>query len=386
MAREKYNKTKKDSVYWYKDNEGKKKYAYRYKYYDHNGKRIEKSSRNFNSIEECERALIEVKAKVLDGNVTQLDKMQTTLSEWFTIWLDSKKKKIKVTTYSQYECFFRLYLNPLLGHYKLKQLTKMVVQHDLVDDMIERGLSEKTIRNTVTTLNSSLIAAVEEEYLDRRRFTSLDYRGAKPIRKMDTLTEEELNQLIYLAKTDCNISQFTVLFTIANTGMRKGESLALTWNDIDFDNNLISISRTRDFHSTRTAKTKNSIRTIEMNDELVKVLRKYRSWCIETKLTQGKKLQETDYVFISRSGEPVSYPYPNLALNKIIEKHKFREISIHTLRHTVASILVGNGVPVPTVAKILGDTINVVNEVYSHSLERKEKEATQILGNIAKMQ
>ncbi|MDM5333396.1 site-specific integrase [Ureibacillus composti] len=385
MAREKYYKTKKDSIYWYKDNEGKKKYAYRYKFHDHNGKRIERSSRKFNSIEECERALIEVKAQVLNGNVTQLDKMQTTLSEWFTIWLESKKKKIKVSTYSQYECFFRLYLNPLLGHYKLKQLTKMVVQHDLVDDMIERGLSEKTIRNTVTTLNSSLIAAVEEEYLDRRRFTSLDYRGAKPIRKMDTLTEKELNQLIYLTKTYCNASQFTVIFTIASTGMRKGESLALCWKDIDFDNKTISISRTRDYHSTRSAKTKNSIRTIDMNDELVNTLRRYRSWCIETKLTQGNKLKETDYVFISRSGEPVCYHYPNWALRKIIDKHQFREITIHTLRHTVASILVGNGVPVPTVAKILGDTINVVNEVYSHSLERKEKEAIEILGNIANL-
>ncbi|MBM7607535.1 integrase [Lysinibacillus composti] len=385
MAREKYNKTKKDSIYWYKDNEGKKKYAYRYKFYDQHGKRSEKSSRNFNSIEECERALIEVKATVLNGNITQLDKMQITLSEWFSIWLELKKKKIKVSTYSQYESFFRLYLNPLIGHHKLKHLTKMVVQHDLVDEMIDRGLSEKTIRNTVTTLNSSLIAAVEEEFLDRRRFTSLDYRGAKPIRKMDTLTEEELKQLIILAKTTCNISQYTILLTIAQTGMRKGESLALCWKDIDFENNQISISRTRDYQSTRSAKTKNSIRTIDMNDELAKVLRRYRSWCIEIKLTHGYKLKESDYVFISRSGEPVCDHYPNWALNKIIEKHNFREITIHTLRHTVASILVGNGVPVPTVAKILGDTINVVNEVYSHSLERKEKEAIEILGNIANL-
>lgn len=67
MAREKYIKTKKDCIYYYKDSKGKKKYAFRFKYY-HNGKRPEKSERGFYTIEDCERALIKVKAQILNHN------------------------------------------------------------------------------------------------------------------------------------------------------------------------------------------------------------------------------------------------------------------------------------------------------------------------------
>ncbi|MHC8516708.1 Arm DNA-binding domain-containing protein [Sporosarcina sp. ITBMC105] len=80
MARVKMTKTKIDSIYWYKQGK-EKKFAYRYKYYDSLGKRREKSKQNFDTIEQAERALIDVKAAILDGNNSYVENDNLTVAQ-----------------------------------------------------------------------------------------------------------------------------------------------------------------------------------------------------------------------------------------------------------------------------------------------------------------
>ncbi|WP_255822047.1 site-specific integrase [Domibacillus sp. PGB-M46] len=119
------------------------------------------------------------------------------------------------------------------------------------------------------------------------------------------MTADELKVFIAGAKQLKNRTHYTMILLLAYTGLRIGESLGLTWNDIDFEKKTISINKTRDKHGIRTPKTKQSYRTILVGDFLLQQLAAYRTWCMEMKFRYGSRLKSEDLIFISHlNGEP----------------------------------------------------------------------------------
>lgn len=382
MARIQMTKTKKENIYSYIDTDGKKKFSYRYKYYDSYGKRREKTKQGFKTQNEAERALIEVKAAVLDGNEQLLINEHLTLSKWLEFWIDAKKSNWKPTTYRQRELFCRAYLVPLIGDYKLTKLTKFTVQNNLVDAMIKKGYSANTIKGTCSTLATALNDAVNEGRLDRRRYLKLDFSKLKVTDKRISLTVEELDTLLSCVKETENITRNTIILTLAYTGMRKGEAAGLKWSDIDFDKKTIRVSKTRDDLGERLPKTRNSIRTIRMTELLHSHLKQYRSWCIQNAFFNGKKFKEDNYVFITQAGDAISTGYVTQIFKALQKKHGLENVSAHKLRHTFASILISKQVPPTTVAEMLGNTPEMVMRVYAHSMQDNELEAVKILDDV----
>lgn len=138
---------------------------------------------------------------------------------------------------------------------------------------------------------------MDDEIIPRNRFNKITIEQEE--QKDNFLTASELNKLLQTAKKEENITNYTVLLLLAYTGVRKGEALGLKWQDVDFENKTISINRTRDNKGTREPKTKNSYRTILIDDVVINQLKKYKTWCKKTLFEFGKKLNEETYVFIS---------------------------------------------------------------------------------------
>ncbi|WP_083244691.1 tyrosine-type recombinase/integrase [Lysinibacillus fusiformis] len=280
----------------------------------------------------------------------------------------------------------RRHLLPRLGNLKLTKITKLVVQNLIVDDLIANEYSKNTIKSVCATLGSMLNDAVPEEILDRRRYTKLDMKKAKPTRKKDALTAPELENVILTTKSTENATRYAILLILATTGMRKGELAGLTWNDLDFKQNTISITKTRDEYGVRSPKTLNSIRTINMSEELSEHLKSFKIWCNEMKKIYNVELKEDDYIFITANLEPISSNYVSKMFNALKKKHNFERFSAHILCHTFVSILIAEGTAVTTVAKIIGDTPEMVMRVYMHSLADEELKATQILSSLIKIE
>ncbi|MGE7596962.1 tyrosine-type recombinase/integrase [Lysinibacillus fusiformis] len=110
-------------------------------------------------------------------------------------------------------------------------------------------------------------------------------------------------------KSTENATRYAILLTLTTTGMRKGELAGLTWNDLDFKQHTISIAKTRDEYGVRSPKTLNSIRTINMSEELSEHLKSFKIWCIEMKKIYNVELKEDGYIFISANLEPISSNY-----------------------------------------------------------------------------
>jgi len=385
MVRKKLNSTKKENIYWYYDSNKKKKYAYRYKFYDHTGVRREKTRQNFNSSIEAEKALIALKATVLNGGEKIIFNENMTIAQWVDIYFDRKKSKWKGTSPKTYRNVIEIYIKPYIGRYKLSRLSKSLYQSEFIDKL-SLIAAPKSIQMYHNFFIGCINAAVEDDILDKNRIAKAELPRIEKINNDEVegnyLTPTELEYLLKCVKQSCDISRYTLISILAATGMRRGEAGGLRWSDIDFKNNLIYINRTRDFYGERSAKTLNSIRCIDMTEVLSKQLDRYRKWCIERKLIFGIQHSEDDLVFISKTCKPLNQNAARLTLILMHELYDVKLISPHGLRHTFATISIASGTPPTTIAKILGMTTSTLLKTYAHSFADREKKAMQVLSEI----
>lgn len=109
---------------------------------------------------------------------------------------------------------------------------------------------------------------------------------------------------------------------------------------------------------------------------MINQLKKYRTWCRETKLSFGKHLSDDDFIFISyQSGNPTGENTLKYSFDRIIKKTKLKRITPHGLRHTHATILMSKKQDVKVIAARLGNTPVMIWSTYGHIIESMEEES-----------
>ncbi|MFJ7950382.1 tyrosine-type recombinase/integrase [Lysinibacillus sp. NPDC096418] len=379
----KMNRSKKDKdLYWYIDTDGSKKYAYRHRYYDVLGKRKEKTGQGFTSETAAFRKLLEVKSTLLSGNSIQVEHENMTVGAWMDIWYESNEREWEITTQKQRINIIRHQVKPLIGKMKLSSLDKETYKRKFITPLLKR-YKPSTVRLFHRVFKVAVNAAVDAEIIPRNRFTKVVINDEE-LEKPNVLNIQQLNKMLEIAESDEPLTSYAIIRTIAFTGIRRGEALALKWKNVDLSDGTITIEGTRDRNGHRTPKTKNSYRTIAIDDPLIKILKKYRLWCLEILLEDGEQLQKDDYVFISsQTREPYADNSLFYAFKRLSEKMG-TTVKPHTLRHTHASILLYSGEDVATVAERLGNTPKVIWETYAHVIEDDKKKVTDVFAEALK--
>lgn len=197
--------------------------------------------------------------------------------------------------------------------------------------------------------------------------------------------------------------QFKVLYQILICGgLRRGEVVALRWNDIDFNNNTININKSTAY-ARRTViekdtKTKSSNRIISMPESVMCLLKQYKKEYYEKQLALGTKWavdnngKRLDFVFIQADGRQMNISTPLHRFHSIInmynetvenEEDKLPIIPLHGLRHTSATLLISQGVDVRTVAGRLGHSqTSTTLDIYAHPLKKMDEVASNKLENL----
>lgn len=239
--------------------------------------RREKSKQGFDSIEKAERSLIEFKATALDGNVSFVENENLTVQQLNVIYTKANITNWKPTTERSHSYIMDSYVLNAIGQTKIKSVNNLVLQKDLIDPWIKRGFKEGTLTAIYRRLNAVFIFAIKNKLVDRKWFSTPNLKGASESVKRDALFVNEVTKLLEIARTQYKITYYTALSLLFLTGMHVGELRALRWeSDIDFENNLIHIRRTKDRFGPRTPKTKNSYRTFLMNENIKKLLLAYK--------------------------------------------------------------------------------------------------------------
>lgn len=382
MAREKMTKTKLDSIYWYKQG-NKKKFAYRYKYYDKFGKRREKTRCGFDTIQQAERELIEIKAAILDGFEEMVSNENLKLAQWLDVWFELKKGRWEATTEALYKGLIKNQLKPRLGNTALPKLTRLFVQSKLVDAMNNEGYAQNTIKRAATLLVTVLNDALNEGKINKLPFAKLDFSKVSTPKKRTTLQLDELKYLMKCIEKE-NITRKTILYMLILLGVRGGEVLALRYSDINLKDRTIKIDETRSYYKNQSGrpKSKNSYRTLKMPQNLYDILIEYDLWFKATMGNFDFKIHPDSYYFITSRGQRISPDYINSTFRDLRRKYKLPNLTGHVLRHTYASILISENVAPSTVAKLLGDTVETVVKVYVHPIDAHENKALDVIEDI----
>lgn len=373
------HKTKQDEVYYYFLKNGDKRYMYRHKYYDNLGKRKEKKESGFVSEKEALKALVGVEAALLNGQVKQVEHSQMTVAQWLDIWYETYSSSWEITTRLQRKNAIEYQMKPLLGKYKLASLDKTTYIRAYIN-VLKQKYKDSSVALFHRLFKIAINAAVEDEIIPRNRFRKIAVEIDDELENV--LTASELDLFLQTAKEHENITNYTLILLLAFTGLRKGEAMGLRWKHIDFDSKTLTVDWTRDRHGCRSPKTKNSCRTIRIDELLVNQLRVYQRWCVETKFSFGLKVdKKDDLIFISyQDGVPIAenmgfYSFKRIFKILADQKTPINRITPHGLRHTHATILINQGIPVKTIADRLGNTVAVILKVYTHSFEEYELKA-----------
>ncbi len=352
---------------------------FRHKYYDLFGKRKEKKKSGFKSDKEALKELLEVKAAMLNGQSKQVENDQLTVSQWLDIWYETYSDSWEVTSKLQRKNAIKHQMKPMIGKFKLKDLDRTTYVRKFIKPLL-KDYKPSTVSLFHSLFKVAINAAVEDEIIIRNRFNKITIEQDEALSNF--LKPGELNDFLRITKKYENITNYTFVLLLAYTGFRKGEALGLKWKNVDLKKKTITVDCTRDRLGDRPPKTKNSYRTIPIDDILVNQLQVYQKWCIETKFYFGMKLDKrNDYVLISHQGGspmgPNTSKYLFGRIYKRLEEEgiKINTITPHGLRHTHATTLINAGVPPKTIADRLGNTVEVIYKTYTHSNEDLEEMA-----------
>lgn len=290
-------------------------------------------------------------------------------------WLNEKKPYVKESTYANYSYIVYNYIIPYVGNYNVKKLNKKVFQ-DLILNLHKKSLSNKTIKDIIMVIKSSLRKVFEENKI--KSFSlKLVYPKEKNTKTMNVLSKNEQHILMeYIIK---NISDKNVGILLSLLcGLRIGEVCALKWENIDLENKIIHITKTiqRIYIKENNTilskvvitnpKTIKSNRDIPINDFMYEKL---------------INLRKNNNVFVL-SGN-VQYIEPRTYRNyftKILKSLNLRHFKYHALRHTFASNLISLKIDYKTVSELLGHSnISLTLNLYAHPSNQDKLECIDIL-------
>jgi len=238
-----------------------------------------------------------------------------------------------------------------------------------VDDMVVKNLQTSTIKTHLQKLNAIFRAAIEQyNLITTNPVKNIKFKTDKNITTKKVLTPQEEKELL----SNITNKQYYIISIIAvKCGLRLGEILGLTWNDIDFNNRNITINKqwkllNDKIHGFGTVKSKNSNRIVPMPKSVSDYLKEFKN---------NNPIQIDGRILIYKNtisaGSNLHREFVRLGF----------DISVHELRHTYATNLISNGVDFKTAAKILGHDIEMTMAIYSHVTDDMIKRATNIIDN-----
>ena len=182
----------------------------------------------------------------------------------------------------------------------------------------------------------------------------------------------------------------TIVRLLLFTGMRRGEALGLKWSDIDFKKGTLKICRTLQFLPKRgifedKTKNKSSERVIRLSQTTLDDLRLYQVAQTEQRLSLGSYWKGAgDYVFTNPEGKPLKPDSVSSWFSKFMKQHPdIPFITLHSLRHTNATLQLAAGVPITTVSKRLGHSNTATTgRVYAHAVQSADDLAAEKLDDL----
>lgn len=325
------------------------------------GKPIRTTRRGFRTQREARLAIADLELNGIPKPEIDVVSVLQTYEQIYDLWYEEYKTTVKASTLLKTERVFKNHIIPAFGDKPIQDIKPMDAQNQMNE------WHKKLVRASMVMNYAGLVF----DYAIRMQLISMNPTKVikKPVRKksvtedkdMNFYDKDELKKFMAILENDNNFRAYVYFRLLAFTGMRKGESLALKWSDIDLEKQTLYINKAVSRSATglyiQTPKTPSSIRRISIDDKTVSILRQYAEDAAE------------GLVFQSEDGGILSPAKPRkwyLAAMKKLPAD-FKQISIHGFRHTHASLLFEAGASIKDVQSRLGHSdIQTTMDVYTH--------------------
>lgn len=330
---------------------------------------------------ECAKKLREATSAIDAG--TYMEPAKMTVSQWLDIWSRDYLGAVKQSTASSYIGHIEKNIKPHIGAIKLAALKPAQIQvlYKKVEKTVDnpKGLSAKSIKNLHGVLHKALKQAVMLGYI-RANPTDGTVLPRIERKEVSFLEEEDIKKLL----NEIRAHKYEALYKLTLfTGLREGEALGLTWDCVDLDAGVVTVSKQlikehKAGGKYRLASCKTDrIRRLAVAPFIIDLLKRQKKKQNEERLRAGSFWSnEWNLVFTNEAGEHLCHHTVYKNFKKIVKAIGIPETRFHDLRHTYAVISLQNGDDIKTVQDNVGHaTAAFTLDVYGHVSQRMKKES-----------
>lgn len=336
---------------------------------------------------EADRELAKFYTACAEGKVKKQSSMR--IKDLCDLYYENHAKRfLKISSLGSMHSSIEQYIKPILGDKKCVKLTRLDVQQ-FVNDLSDKGLSPKTIRNRYSALRQVMAYGIDMDIIDdtpcknirlpKKDHKEANYYDLDDVKKLLVALEAtSKDELVYK----------TAILVLLFGGLRKGEILGLNWADVDFKDQTIHVHRTRMIGANMgvyedTPKTASSVRYVTLPAQVMKELKALQLQQKKRRLVLGSAYKQTDAVLQGAMGGPL---YPNHLdkwFREFLSDQALPKITLHGLRHTHASMLAHMNTDKMQISERLGHSeLSTTLNIYTHLFENADKKIAEDLQSI----
>ena len=371
------------------------KWEYRFEGVSIDGKRKQYSRSGFRTKKEALTAGAEAYASFSRSGIV-FEPKKMSISDLLDYYLENyAKANLTENAYKTYERLARRQIKPAIGKYDFATAKKEVFIN--LFNSLAKKYTKKTLKTIKVVINGAYNMALDLDWIESSPLSRVRIpENTKQRKKKEPISQEEFNRLIQDVGEE---SDYYIPIMIGwYTGMRIGEVLALTWDDVDLANGIIHVRKQVIDHKISSLKTTSSERDIRIGHTLIDTLLAernrqniarekygpeyitYRDW---QGIVEESRADTFDYVCRRPWGKAICRASLQWKCARIAE-FLGKPFSFHAMRHSHSTLLIEAGATVKAVQERLGHSrAETTMEIYSHVTKNQEKEAVELFEKIA---
>ena len=329
----------------------------------------------FKTKAEAKKALVKLQYEINAGKHFRPVEVMT-FRDVYKLWLEYHRLTVKGSTLKIIESTFNSHILPAIGSYNVDSLTLATCQRAVNKWYKARPASYK---NALAYASAVVDYAIKLELTQANNLKLVNKPKTKRKRSnRNYLDPSELKEFLEISKK--SLEQYTAFRLLAYSGMRIGEMLALTWDDINFTDNTINIyktvSRDKNGLSIQTPKTESSKRLLNMDIETMRVLHRWKVSQASYLLKCGINANQAgQLVFSNRDNSIMETSNVRNWCDRIVKAGNLPRITLHGFRHTHATLLLSAGASIKEVQTRLGHSkVQTTLDIYTHLTKQDQKE------------
>lgn len=344
------------------------------------GKRKKTTKSGFKTKKEAQLALSRLQLEIERGDFKKSS--NSTFNDIYELWIEQYRNTVESSTLLKTKGIFKNHIIPSMGQYKMEKINVQACQKH-VNEWFKVLKKYRLVRSYASQVFEFAITlgVINENPMLK---VSLPKTKIEPVEDevQNYYTREELIEFLQCLEKDGDYKIYTFFRLLAFSGMRKGEALALTWNDLNLKDGELrvnkAVARGEDNQLyIKSTKNQKSIRTISLDETTLSILTQWKKQQRQDYLILGHNTLKSNQLIFSNVNNELLQPTKTQEwITKVQKKYNLKSITTHGLRHTHCSLLFEAGATIKEVQERLGHgDVQTTMNIYAHVTEKAKKEA-----------